>query len=617
MTRPSSIHLLFTLITLQVISSSCANIGRPSGGEKDTKGPEMIGAIPFPGTLNFSSDQVVFYFDEFLKAGSYRNEIFISPVPPVDPEITVKNKTLKIKFLSPLREKTTYVITLGTGIADFNEGNKMEKSYTYAFSTGDVLDSLRFSGQVTDMWTGTGDKDFKVMLYRDQEIQENDFNNKRPEYVAVTDNEGKFDFQFLAAGSYRILAVKDANNDFKYSGPSEKIGIAESSLVELKAEDSLPLHVSLVTFLQDLEGPKVKSARWANDYTIHVEFSEPIRPYYGQDSLYIELTDSAGGEAAAVEMSRFKYRDKKHLYLHAPKPRTQNYKLHFRHLMDSLGQGADTAVMVNAQSQVREEKGKWVDAPINLPTHHDFVVPTLFLWPDSVDSSMVQLRDTSGNTHALKLQPIGFELFVKPEKILDPQEVYLLEFRKNILLPDGKYLDTLLQVKVRFPDPKEFGTISGKILPDSTRPDAKLVALFRGPSGTAYLMPPDAPGKSPGGKGGNSEATAAEGYEQRFTAPATFKFLYLHPGKYTLDIIDDADGNGVLTPGSLSPYRLPEKTYHLPEKFDIRAKWDFENVEIYPIPSKAKGKATEGEKGTESDDSDAANPSSPNPKGGK
>ena len=115
---------------------SCANIGRPSGGDKDSEGPEVIGVLPYPGTLFFNYKEIVFHFDEFLKPGSYKDEIFISPVPTVDPEVIVKNKTLTIKFLAPLRDNTTYVVSLGTGIIDFNEGNKMEKSYTYAFSTG-------------------------------------------------------------------------------------------------------------------------------------------------------------------------------------------------------------------------------------------------------------------------------------------------------------------------------------------------------------------------------------------------------------------------------------------------------------------------------------------------
>jgi hypothetical protein len=61
---------------------------------------------------------------------------------------------------------------------------------------------------------------------------------------------------------------------------TEKLGLTENPLVMLRAEDSIPLRVSMVSFYQDNEGPKVKSVKWANDFTVHVEFAEPIRPTY-------------------------------------------------------------------------------------------------------------------------------------------------------------------------------------------------------------------------------------------------------------------------------------------------------------------------------------------------
>lgn len=609
-----------------IVLWSCANIGRPSGGEKDTAGPEVIGAIPYPGTLYFNSKEVIFYFNEFLKPGSYRDEIFISPVPTKDPEITVFNKTLKIKFLSSLRENTTYVITLGTGIADFNEGNKMTRSYTYAFSTGAVLDSLKFSGTVNGMWSGKGEDEMKVMLFRADEIEGNEILAKRPEYVSVTDKSGAFDFQFLAPGQYKIYAVNDVDNNFQYTGPSEKIGVSANPMIDLNPEDSVPLKIDLITFEQDDEGPKVRSAKWANDYTVHVEFGEQIRTSYGADSLRVEVSDTVGTMSMPIGSSRFRHHDRRHLYLDSPMPRTKDLKLHFYNLMDSLGHKRDTVVRVAAASQVKEEKAKWFAAPINLPHDQDFMVPAYFKLPETIDTSMVHLMDTAKLSQPIQLQVVGFHLLIKPLKLLDPAMVYQLELGKQILKPDGKPLDTLVKVKMKFPNPDEFGTISGKILPDSTRPDMKFVVIFKGGPGSAVLVPPIEPAgggnkRGAANKGGDADAaTNAEVYEQRFIAPASFKFIYLQPGKYSLDIIEDLDGNGVLTPGSLNPYRLPEKVYHQEGIFEIRAKWDFNNVEVYPIPAQGKPEA-EGKGKSEKDpaipNDDAPKSPKPNPKGGK
>jgi uncharacterized protein (DUF2141 family) len=610
---------MFTMVALTAILCSCANIGRPSGGEKDSRGPEVIGTIPFPGTLNFASDQVVFYFDEFIKPGNYRDEVFISPVPAVDPEITVKNKMLRIKFLEPLRDSTTYVITLGTGIVDFNESNKMDKSYIYAFSTGDVLDSLEFSGQASDMWTGKGEKEMKVVLFREGQVDSsNSILKKRPEYVAVTDKEGLFDFRFLAPGRYKIFAISDPENDFQYTTTAEKIGIAQDPWIDLQPGDSAKKFINLQTFVQDLEGPKVKSARWSNDHTIHLEFAEPIRVGYGPDSLGITLMDTLKTDSAPVVHSRFRHRDQRHLYIHSPKARNQDMYLRFTNLMDSLGHKRDTLVRVSKQAQIREEKGKWFEAPINLPIRHDFLVPAYFLLPANLDTSMVQLRDTSKKAQALELQVIGLNLVVKPAKQLDPFQIYELELKEGILKPDGQPLDTTVRFKMRFPNPNEFGTISGKVLPDSTRPDARFVAIFRGGPGSATLVMSIQNEKGEKGGGGTKRDDAGkvpDFYEQRFSAPGPFKFVYLKPGRYSLDLIDDVDGNGVLSPGSLNPYRLPEKVYHQSEQLEIRAKWDYNDVEVYPIPSPVKGKGEGSEEGEDEKSDDK--PPSPNPKGGK
>jgi hypothetical protein len=253
------------------------------------------------------------------------------------------------------------------------------------------------------------------------------------------------------------------------------------------------------------------------------------------------------------------------------------------------------------------------------------MVPAYFKLPETLDTTMVHLMDTAKHSQPIQVQVVGFHLLVEPLKLLDPGMVYQLEFGKQILKPDGKFLDTLVKVKIKFPDPDEFGTISGKVLPDSTRPDMKFVVIFKGGPGSAVLVPPivDANGGNKRGaanKGGDADAAAnAEAYEQRFVGPATFKFVYLQPGKYSMDIIEDLDGNGVLTPGSLNPYRLPEKVYHQEGIFEIRAKWDFNNVEVYPIPAQGKPEA-EGKGKSENDPAvpgDAPKPPKPNPKGGK
>jgi uncharacterized protein (DUF2141 family) len=575
---------------------SCANIGRPSGGDKDTKGPEVIGVLPYPGTLFFNYREIVFHFDEFIKPGNYKKEIFISPVPAIDPVISVKNKTLTIKFLGPLRENTTYVITLGTGIADFNESNKMVKSYTYAFSTGAVLDSLKFSGRVNDMWSGAPEKEMKLLLFHAEDIEDNNIIGRRPEYLVTTGKEGEFDFRFLAPGHYAVYGVVDANNDNKFSGPNEKIALAKDPLVILTGGDTTDIKVVMTSFMLDEKGPTVKNAKWSNDYTIHVEFSESIRSRFGNDSLRVELIDSAAKTSQYLDVFRFKGKDKSHLYLNATLPRNHAYSLKFNNLMDSLGHKGDTLIGLDPMAAVKEERNRWYDTPENLRRGHEFVVSTYFALPERLDSTEVVLLDSAGTMQSLQWRTDGMQLYGKPSLLLDPSQTYRIQLKKEMPLPTGKSIDTLVNIPVRFPNPNDFGTVTGKVLPDSSRPDARFVIILRGPQGSGLLIQPKAE-KELKGKSAASTSGAPDRFEARFSAPGSFRFVYLMEGKYTIDVIEDADGNGVATPGSLSPYRLPEKVFHQSAPIEIKAKWDVEDLEIYPIPAVGKSKESKAAAG--------------------
>ena len=282
--------------------------------------------------------------------------------------------------------------------------------------------------------------------------------------------------------------------------------------------------------------------------------------------------------------------DQKHLYLDATVPRDKDYNLRITHLMDTLGQRRDTTVRLPQLAQVKEERGRWVEAPINLRKGHEFLLNTFFKAPAVLDSSKIQLLDSSGVLQDVEWIAQGMQIVGKPPKLLQPGVEYKLKIKKKMDLPDGKSIDTLLTFKLLFPNPSDFGTITGKVLPDSTKPETMFSVIFKGASGTGMLVKPIANEKE-AGKGKNPTAAGPDCFEARFQAPGPFRYVYLQPGKYSLDIIVDTDGNGVLTPGRLNPYTLPEKVYHQAIPMEIKAKWDVEDVEVYPIPAAGKGKA--------------------------
>ena len=64
----------------------------------------------------------------------------------------IKGKSVVLTFQDTLSENTTYSIDLGDGIADNNEGNIFPRM-SFAFSTGDHVDSIYTSGTVLDAKT--------------------------------------------------------------------------------------------------------------------------------------------------------------------------------------------------------------------------------------------------------------------------------------------------------------------------------------------------------------------------------------------------------------------------------------------------------------------------------
>lgn len=68
---------LFLLISFALIY--CATPVGPTGGPRDEKGPEILFTEPESGTTNFTGDEVLIYFDEFVNRNSINNNITIEP----------------------------------------------------------------------------------------------------------------------------------------------------------------------------------------------------------------------------------------------------------------------------------------------------------------------------------------------------------------------------------------------------------------------------------------------------------------------------------------------------------------------------------------------------------
>jgi hypothetical protein len=549
-----------------VALSACAHIVKPNGGPKDSDGPQIIGAIPPPRVLNYHGDEVVIYFDEFIKPGAYGKEVFISPVQPIDPTVIVKNKHITVRFNAPLRDSTTYVLNFGTGIKDFNEGNKMDKPFTYAFSTGDKLDTMSISGKVIFPWEGNGEAEMKVLAFLADEIEDNDIFGKRPFYATETDKEGNFIIEYLREAPYKVYAVRDADNDYSYSSKRERIAITAEPRVDLSDSVDQKRQLVLYSYTEDKEAPTVKNVRWSNDFTVHAEFSEEIRPRFDSLGLKVVVIDSASGDEKPVLLYRFPYKSTKEIILQSPFPRDRTLNVRFQYLMDTLGTYTDTTLILPQEQFSKVDKGRFFDAPIVENGTNGMQVHALFPLPTSVDSNQVFITDSTGEKLPIEVLTDGYILRIYPDtSLLEPSIPYTLHLDSTISLPNGGIMDTTLKFTFAFTNPANFGSISGEIMVDTINPGTQYVLLLI-----------------------QQQQKKSASNVQRVMGPGKFSFENLLPGKYFIRLIKDDDRNGYLSPGSLNPYFLPEKVIVDPKTVEIKANWAVEGYNVFPYDAPKK-----------------------------
>ena len=142
----------FFLIFISLILASCARVGSPVGGAKDTIPPQVTGSNIDSPRVNVSRDirELRIDFDEYITLKDINKQLIISPPLKKITKILpsgMGNKYLLIKWADTLEANTTYNFNFGNSIVDNNEGNALGY-YNFAFSTGPKIDSLFVSGEL-------------------------------------------------------------------------------------------------------------------------------------------------------------------------------------------------------------------------------------------------------------------------------------------------------------------------------------------------------------------------------------------------------------------------------------------------------------------------------------
>jgi hypothetical protein len=218
----------FILAAAYLFFGSCARQVAPTGGLRDSAAPVALRMSPPNNTVNFAGRRAVVVFDEFITLKALSVNLTVSPPLENQPEVKLSGKKLIIDFSGcNLRDSTTYSIDFGESITDFTEGNILH-GFRYILSTGPVIDSLRITGRILDAFTKEPVNKGVAMLHSD--LTDSAPALKLPDYIAKPNSKGVFEFTNLRAGSFRLLALDDANSNLLYDLPSERVAFCDSIL---------------------------------------------------------------------------------------------------------------------------------------------------------------------------------------------------------------------------------------------------------------------------------------------------------------------------------------------------------------------------------------------------
>ncbi|MBL1221315.1 Ig-like domain-containing protein [Chryseobacterium sp. L7] len=238
---------LLLLFVICFLVHSCARVGSPVGGPKDTIAPKFLSSNIDTTRVNVKRDihELRLDFDEYITLKDINKNLIISPpiknIKRILPS-NIANKFVMIQWEDTLQANTTYNFNFGNSIADNNEANIL-RYFNFAFSTGEKLNDLYISGEIADVTAikkKEGENKLVVGLYQ---VKDTINYKQKPYYITKVDEDGYYELNYLTPGKYKIIAFEDENSNSVYDPGKEKIGFQKEAIDFDKSISGLNLKV--------------------------------------------------------------------------------------------------------------------------------------------------------------------------------------------------------------------------------------------------------------------------------------------------------------------------------------------------------------------------------------
>ncbi|MEO6695080.1 MAG: Ig-like domain-containing protein, partial [Ignavibacteria bacterium] len=145
------------------------------------------------------------------------------------PSFDWSGKEVEVQLPVSLKKDQTYVVTIGNELKDVRGSNRLEVPYTFAFSTGNIIDSGKISGKVF----AENFERIKILAFQISGKSEamSDPSKNSADYVSQISPDGNYVFTNLSKGEYRLFAVRDEDRNNLYDKAVDKISVLSGDIV--------------------------------------------------------------------------------------------------------------------------------------------------------------------------------------------------------------------------------------------------------------------------------------------------------------------------------------------------------------------------------------------------
>lgn len=598
---------LITTVLIAGLLYSCASIGRPEGGPRDVDPPVFIGSNPVPNTKNYTKKDIEIQFNEYILLKDQSTKVVVSPAQKENPSIRANGKKINIEFKDTLKPNTTYVIDFSDAIQDNNENNPLS-GFSFAFATGDTIDTLQVSGILLNARDLEPQKDFFIGIHSC--LDDSAFRTLPFERIARTNESGQFTLRNIKPGKYHIFALNDVDRDYKFTRTEDLAFLDEiiiPSVTEIETMDTvftsqmvtdtivrakhslfLPNDILLTSFNEDFKSLYLVNNERIADNRFSVIFSAPSdtipqlevvipenfdnsKKWYvldnsqHNDTLRYWITDSALIKSDTIRVNM--------RYLHTDTLDNRTFT------NDSIYFNLKKMSKKEKEKKEKEEKKKkeeendtltdtipeipLITFKVSSPNSVDVYAPLRFSSEtpiDSIVSGAVHLRqkvDTIWNelgTVKLVRDSIMGLLNYKVDYAWEPGGEYSVSIDSMTIFDIYGIYNGSLKADFKVKALEEYSNLFFKI----NLNDSAFVELLNGSDKVMYTAP---------------------------VKNGTADLFNINPGDYYARVVIDANGNGKWDTGNYSEHRQPEEVYYYPKKLKLKQNWDIEqNWDIYELP---------------------------------